>query len=115
MTTTKQTAAEEFAEQERARIEFEKAKAWGRMMSLTRADIEAALRQERLEIARILNAEAAKLTEAADDLRADYDEGDIEDEAHAYDSEAALLERFADLILARTPVVAADEAPEIAF
>ncbi len=78
-------------------------------------DIEAALRQERIEIARMLHAEAAKHEDAAEELRADYDMREVGDEVHANESDARLITRLADLILARTPTVAVEEAPEIAF
>ncbi len=79
---------------------------------MTSPDIEAALRREREEIARMLRNEAAEHIAAAADLRA-YEEGD--DEADLHEHDADLINRLADLILARTPVVAEPEAPEIAF
>ncbi len=82
--------------------------------------IAAALRQEREEIARMLHGEAAKHEYAASELRADDLIGDVDpfrdrDEAQAHDWDAALINRLADMVLARTPVVAEPEAPEIAF
>ncbi len=74
--------------------------------------IEAALHQERIEIARMLHAEAAEHVQAASELRANYEYAEIEDEAWAHTSDADLLNRLADLILARAPV---EEAPEIVF
>ncbi len=82
---------------------------------MTTPDIEAALRQEREEIARILHAEAAKHEDAAYDLRDDYDFYDVADEIRGHDMEAALINRLADLILARTPTAPVEEAPEIVF
>ena len=81
---------------------------------------ELAVRQERLEIARMLHAEAAKHDYAASELRADDLIGDVDpfrdrDEAQAHDWDAALINRLADMVLVRTPVVAEPEAPEIAF
>jgi hypothetical protein len=78
-------------------------------------DIEAALRQERLEIARILRAEAAKHEAEAEALRDQYADENLGDEADMHDSDAALIDRLADLILARTPTVAVEEAPELVF
>ncbi len=81
---------------------------------MTSPDIEAALRQERIEIARMLHAEAAKHEYAANELRADY-EDEQSDEADAHDQDADTLNRWADLILARTPAEPVSEAPEITF
>ncbi len=78
-------------------------------------DIEAALRQERIEIARMLHAEAAKHEDAAEALRCDYDIRDVREEVEAHDFDARLINRLADLILARTPTVAVEEAPELVF
>ncbi len=77
--------------------------------------IAAALRQEREEIARLLRAEAALELRDANELEAAYDHREVAEEVWAHRSEARLLDRWADLILARTPVVAEPEAPEIAF
>jgi ethanolamine ammonia-lyase small subunit len=77
-------------------------------------DVEAALRQERLTIARMLHAEASKHEDAAAELRADYDHAEIADEAWAHDTEAEILNRYASLILSRT-AIDADPADEIAF
>ncbi len=74
-------------------------------------DIDAALRQERLEIARMLHAEAAKHEAAA--AESDWNEEPHDASDHRF--EAATLNKYADLILARTPTVAVEEAPEIAF
>ncbi len=82
---------------------------------MTTPDIEVALRQERIEIARMLRAEAAKHEDAAADLNEQYDHAEIADEAWEHKSDAALLNRWADLILARTPTVAVEEAPELVF
>ena len=76
---------------------------------------EETLKQERQEIARLLRAEASEHALAAADLRATYHHTEIADEAWANESDAALLNRWADLILARTPTVAVPEAPEIVF
>ncbi len=78
-------------------------------------DIEAALRQERIEIARMLRTEATKHGDAAAELRTDYDHHEVADEVWAHEEAADILNRFADLILARTPTVAVEEAPEIVF
>ncbi len=82
-------------------------------MTTMEAAIDAALRQERLEIATVLWAEAAKHEDAAADLRANYNYREIGDEVEAHESDAALIDRLADLILARTPTAAVDryEAP----
>ncbi len=84
-------------------------------MTRDEAVINAALRQERAAIARMLRAEADECEQAAADLRADYDRAEIEDEAWDYESDARLINRLADLILARAPVVAEPEAPELVF
>ncbi len=76
---------------------------------------EEALKQERQEIARMLRAEASRHKDAAAELRASYDRADIADEAWAHDSDAALLNEWAALILARTPAAAEPEAPEPVF
>ncbi len=78
-------------------------------------DIEAALRQERIEIATVLWAEAAKHEDAAAELRANYNYREIGDEVQAHESDAALIDRLADLILARTPTAPVEEAPELVF
>ncbi len=77
--------------------------------------IAAALRQEREEIARMLMREASEHEGAARDLREDYGDELSNDEATAHEQDADLLNRLADLILARTPVVAEPEAPELVF
>ncbi len=78
-------------------------------------EIEEALKQERREIARMLFAEAKMHDEAAEDLRAHYDRAEIHEEAWDHDSSAAMLTEWAHRILARTPTVAVEEAPELVF
>ena len=63
--------------------------------------VHEAVQKERLEIIRMLHAEAAKHQDAAEKLRADYDYREVGDDVHAHESDARLIDRIADLILAR--------------
>lgn len=69
---------------------------------MTNSAIEDALRQERLAIARLMRAEAAKNEDAAAELRSSYDWPDVQDEAYEHEAEAELLNKWADLIIARS-------------
>ena len=72
------------------------------LLEMLKAFRQTAVERERIEIARMLEDEAAKHEQEAESLREKHGDGDADNEASLHDYDARLLDSFAKIIRART-------------